>query len=100
MLTVPHDVFRHGLGTLKDDIGQQHVVEAIQKNVSFSAPSSCPACCEALAVNLQARRAVVIYVVLLQHPRQQEQIRQETMRSVYGSALPARMALERQILGR
>lgn len=66
MLTVPHDVFRHGLGTLKDDIGQQHIVEAIQKN----------------------------------HPRQQEQIRQDTMRSVYGSALPAKMALERQILGR
>lgn len=33
MLSVPHDVFRQGLGTLKDDIGHQHVVEAIQKNV-------------------------------------------------------------------
>lgn len=39
MLTVPHDVFRHGLGTLKDDIGQQHIVEAIQKNVRPCAPS-------------------------------------------------------------
>ena len=38
MLSVPHDSFRHGLGTLKDDIGSTHVVEAIQKNVSnFSA---------------------------------------------------------------
>lgn len=37
MLSVPHDVFRHGLGTLKDDIGHQHVVEAIQKNVRPSA---------------------------------------------------------------
>ena len=34
MLSVPYDVFRHGLSTLKDDIGHQHVVEAIQKNVS------------------------------------------------------------------
>ena len=37
MLSVPHDVFRHGLGTLKDDIGHQHVVEAIQKNVRTTA---------------------------------------------------------------
>ncbi|DBB14063.1 hypothetical protein WJX82_008902 [Trebouxia sp. C0006] len=66
MLSVPHDSFRHGLGTLKDDIGNTHVVEAIQRN----------------------------------HPRQQEQIRLEMMRNVYGSALPARMALEKQILGR
>lgn len=36
----------------------------------------------------------------VQHPRQQEQIRVEMMRNVYGSALPARMALEKQILGR
>lgn len=33
-LTVPHDVFRQGLGTLKDDIGSNHVVQAIQQNVS------------------------------------------------------------------
>lgn len=66
MLSVPHDAFRHGLGTLKDDIGNTHVVEAIQRN----------------------------------HPRQQEQIRLEMLRNVYGSALPARMALEKQILGR
>ena len=33
MLSVPHDSFRHGLGTLKDDIGNTHVVEAIQRNV-------------------------------------------------------------------
>lgn len=36
----------------------------------------------------------------VQHPRQQEQIRVEMMRNVYGSALPAKMALEKQILGR
>lgn len=65
-LTTPHDSFRHGLGTLKDDIGSTHVVEAIQKN----------------------------------HPKQQEQTRLEMMRSVYGTALPARMALDRQILSR
>ena len=35
-LTVPHDVFRQGLGTLKDDIGSTHVVESIQQNVSPS----------------------------------------------------------------
>ncbi len=37
MLSVPHDSFRHGLGTLKDDIGNTHVVEAIQRNVSMQA---------------------------------------------------------------
>lgn len=32
-LTVPHDVFRQGLGTLKDDIGNTHIVQAIQQSV-------------------------------------------------------------------
>lgn len=52
MLSVPHDVFRHGLGTLKDDIGHQHIVEAIQKNVrptavAHSSVIRCIACIEA-----------------------------------------------------
>ena len=43
MLSVPHDAFRHGLGTLKDDIGNTHVVEAIQRNVrSFFFVKKCP----------------------------------------------------------
>jgi len=37
MLSVPHDSIRHGLGTLKDNIGNTHVVEAIQRNVSVQA---------------------------------------------------------------
>ena len=42
----------------------------------------------------------LIRSLVIQHPRQQEQIRLEMLRNVYGSALPARMALEKQILGR
>ena len=38
MLSAPHDVFRHGLGTLKEDIRHQHVVEAIQKTVGPQTP--------------------------------------------------------------
>ncbi|KAK9803565.1 hypothetical protein WJX72_000608 [[Myrmecia] bisecta] len=66
MLSTPHDTFRQGLSTLKDETTVAHPVQSIQQNAA----------------------------------REQEQLRMQMMRNVYGSALPARLTIEKQILGR
>eukprot|EP00232_Nephroselmis_pyriformis_P018505 CAMPEP_0182876886 /NCGR_PEP_ID=MMETSP0034_2-20130328/14407_1 /TAXON_ID=156128 /ORGANISM="Nephroselmis pyriformis, Strain CCMP717" /LENGTH=142 /DNA_ID=CAMNT_0025009697 /DNA_START=33 /DNA_END=461 /DNA_ORIENTATION=- len=66
MLSVPHDNFRQGLPTLKEEIHLAHPVEAIQKNFN----------------------------------KNQRQTRAQMMQNVYGTALPIKMEIESQILGR
>eukprot|EP00210_Caulerpa_lentillifera_P007607 g7265.t1 len=74
---IPHDTLRCGLATLKDNIAPKHPVQVIQEQVP------------------------TIHLSIL-YPVFQDTFKKKCrlLRDLYGSALPARMQIERQILQR
>ncbi len=114
----PHDALRQGLSALKQDVEVSHPVEAIQDNVSgIDSAIRCAAmrnieatlllqsyfqtAAAALFVSfsrLTSTAALRQQYLCVQLRKQQEQSRSEMLSNLYGSALPARMQIERQIL--
>jgi Proteasome maturation factor UMP1 len=106
---VPHDALRQGLSALKQTAEVSHPVEAIQDNVStpFCAViGRMPLAAERVrcvphhlaAANDRDITAVQDTCCSVQLRKQQEQSRDAMLGNIYGSALPARMQIERQIL--
>jgi hypothetical protein len=105
-LIKPHDALRLGIRNLKDQASVAHPVEAIQKNVSLDTQtrtfgdflgclmfSSIIVCVTKLATYQTC-------CSMLQYPQNQEELKMNMLKNLYGSALPARMQLDKQILSK
>jgi hypothetical protein len=120
-LTTPHDNLRCGLPALKADAQLVHPVQAIQQNVrAWLRPSPArvlrawqraPSTCRALRRPRVAFRTTRAHVLSRAHapappralasPQRMQVTSAVAMQTnLYGSAFPARAAIERQILGR
>lgn len=96
MQSAPRDALRQGLGSLKDDVAASHPVYTLQQNVcSPGLQSSLPSCSHTCPFVAHSESWLV-----WQYPEEQWQTKERMMQSVYGTALPAKMKIERQILGR
>ena len=103
-LTEPHDSLRLGVHTLKDRASTNHPVEAIEEQASRIAyvvlHAYLSGCRQAAMQNLGKVLVRPDDVMCMQFPEKQEAFKMQMLKNLYGSALPARIQLDKQILSK